>query len=262
MRLIKVGILSAYGKHKRKKQFSFRYRMLMNIIPVIDLKDHHVVMAKQGQRNLYTPVVSKLTQSSELHHVLEALIHLYNFPCFYIADLNALCQQGNHGELILQMAKQYPQKRFWVDQGDLDQHIAEQTDNIVPVLGSESLNADNYNQIANYRRYFILSLDFASDDSIMGNPLIFSETQLWPETIILMTLSRVGSGNGPDLEKLQYYLQNHPGKHFVAAGGIRNSNDLQQLQAGGIRNVLIASALHTGSINKADITRYMSSNKA
>jgi phosphoribosylformimino-5-aminoimidazole carboxamide ribotide isomerase len=68
-----------------------------------------------------------------------------------------------------------------------------------------------------------------------------------------MTLARVGSNTGVDSEKLRFYQQTYPQIEFIAAGGVRNIADLQQLKAIGINSVLVASALHTKAISKADI---------
>jgi phosphoribosylformimino-5-aminoimidazole carboxamide ribotide isomerase len=76
---------------------------------------------------------------------------------------------------------------------------------------------------------------------------------LWPETIIIMTLNRVGSNQGPDLDKLNWFCSQYPHKHFIAAGGIRNTADLLALKQVGVQQALIASALHSGAIGRKDI---------
>ena len=87
----------------------------------------------------------------------------------------------------------------------------------------------------------------------MGATSLFSDQTLWPETIIIMTLNRVGSQQGPDLETLTAFCKRYPEQHFVAAGGIRNIEDLQALKHIGIHQALLASALHSGNIVPSEL---------
>jgi len=64
-----------------------------------------------------------------------------------------------------------------------------------------------------------------------------------------MTLNRVGGKCGPDFEKLAALRTAHPDKRFVAAGGIRDGNDLKRLKAMGISAALLATALHEQAID-------------
>jgi phosphoribosylformimino-5-aminoimidazole carboxamide ribotide isomerase len=82
----------------------------------------------------------------------------------------------------------------------------------------------------------------------MGSAKLFSSPELWPDSVIIMTLDRVGSHKGPDFVKLTAFCNRYPHKNFIAAGGIRNQQDLIDLKRIGIRQALIASALHNGSI--------------
>ena len=47
-------------------------------------------------------------------------------------------------------------------------------------------------------------------------------------------------------------------RHIYAAGGVRNEKDLARLENIGVAGVLLASALHDGSINKSVLERYPS----
>jgi phosphoribosylformimino-5-aminoimidazole carboxamide ribotide isomerase len=68
-----------------------------------------------------------------------------------------------------------------------------------------------------------------------------------------MTLGQIGTDRGPDFDRLAAYRQRFGEKDFVAAGGIRNKQDLTHLQQTGIHHALIASALHSGAITASDI---------
>lgn len=222
----------------------------MQIIPVIDLKDGMVVHAVRGDRAHYQPIHqhSALTAGSRFEEVLTGFLNLHPFNRFYIADLNAISGTGDHYRTIVSAAKTYPQIEFWLDNGSQLAAIETEPSNLKRVIGTES----QLSQPCPSSREFILSLDF-KDQRPAGLPAWFSQSQFWPNTVIVMTLSRVGSNNGPDFEKL-FGLQNaHPDKHFVAAGGVRNAKDLTALKSGGIRSALLATSLHSGAVSKQDI---------
>jgi len=222
----------------------------MKIIPVIDLKDGLVVHAHLGLRNQYQAIHSPLCQSADLYQVMAAFLTLADFDCFYIADLNAITGLGHHEALINDLLKTYPQKTFWIDSGY--QVLKDYAANHLPVLGSECYNEDQVLELNAFKKRFILSLDYGTSGAL-GAPRLFSDQRLWPETIIIMTLNRVGGLQGPDLETLTAFCQRYPPHHFVAAGGIRHNEDLQALTQIGIQQALLASALHSGDIGPAEL---------
>jgi phosphoribosylformimino-5-aminoimidazole carboxamide ribotide isomerase len=73
--------------------------------------------------------------------------------------------------------------------------------------------------------------------------------------VIVMTLDRVGARQGPALESLQQALAQAPGKRVIAAGGVRHAHDLDRLEAMGVHAVLVASAIHDGSVDRAALAR-------
>lgn len=225
----------------------------MKIIPVIDLKDGRVVHARQGQRDRYRPIHTPLCRSPEIHRVLQVFMELYDFDTFYIADLNALCAQGNHDTLLSRITARFPGKEFWIDRGYRPpSSLLDFPENNVPVLGSESFDAETVHFLKKYRERFLLSLDY-SVSGALGAQSLFTDSDAWPDSVIIMTLARVGSGQGPDLPRLTDYCRNHPDKNFIAAGGIRNQQDLVDLKRLGIRSALVASALHSGALSGEEI---------
>jgi phosphoribosylformimino-5-aminoimidazole carboxamide ribotide isomerase len=222
----------------------------MKIIPVIDLKDGVVVHARQGMREQYQPICTNLCQSSDIYKVIEAFLETYDFDTLYIADLNAITHQGDHERLITEVLTVFPHIIFWIDSGY--QRVKKYPPNHVPVLGSECYNDDNVLELKAFNNRFILSLDYSISEAL-GAKSLFSDPDLWPDTIIIMTLNRVGSHQGPDLDKLSGFCGQYPHKHFIAAGGIRNVEDLQVLKQIGLQQALIASALHSGAIRREDI---------
>jgi len=227
----------------------------MKIIPVIDLKNNRVVHAKQGQRDEYQPVNSLLSPNADIHQVLEAFLNLYAFDTFYIADLNAITHQGDHNDLIRQLMSEFPELIFWVDQGyQSNNHTNNAPKNFLPVLGSECYQDNTLDELQNFKQRFILSLDYSATGPLGSNRL-FADSTLWPEQIILMNLAYVGSHQGPNINQLQTFIQRYPNKQFIAAGGVRDSNDLRVLTDIGVNHALVASALHSGTIKREDIEK-------
>lgn len=226
----------------------------MQIIPVIDLKDGSVVHAVHGDRSQYQAIEqnSLITNSSQADVVIANLLKLKDFKNIYIADLNSICGLGNHKTLINQLLSRYPEIEFWIDDGSqLANCQAYPNDNYKTVIGTESqhppinpLDAD-----------LILSLDFKQNQTL-GHADWFQTNRFWPKQIIVMTLNRVGSQLGPDFEKLTDLRQKNPDKTIIAAGGIRDLADLQQLEYLGIDAVLIASALHNCKLTADDLANF------
>lgn len=214
----------------------------MNIIPVVDLKDGLVVHAKRGLRESYQP----LQPDADVFVVIDKLLALYAFKTLYIADLNCIMGQSNNSALINSILQYYSDIVFWIDSGQIMQF---KYSNYLPVLGSEWCSIAT---LKNTEK-FILSLDFSADNQALGDEQLFNNSHLWSKQVIIMTLARVGSHSGVDSDKLKTYCENYPTTEFVAAGGVRDLNDLRLLKSLGINHVLIASALHAGMINKTDI---------
>lgn len=231
----------------------------MNIIPVLDLKNGVVVHAKHGNREHYQPICSKLCPSADVFSVIEAFLSLADFTAFYIADLDAITGQGHHDALIANVVNAFPSRQFWVDKGYQQAANIAHLANYLPVLGSESFDNANIGELGQFAQRFVLSLDYSANGK-MGATRLFNEPDFWPQHIIIMTLAQVGSGKGPDLAKLRHYVQNYPGHHFIAAGGIRHIDDLQALSSLGIKHALLASALHSGAIGKAELEYFRQKN--
>src|SRR3984957_12126566 len=121
-----------------------------------------------------------------------------------------------------------------------------------PVIGSESQRDSKL--IAQHRdsMRIVLSLDFRGD-AFQGPQEILAEPALWPRRIIVMTLARVGSVAGPDLERLASIRSIAGGREIYAAGGVRDAADLRALKETGVSGALIATALHEQRIVRSDL---------
>jgi uncharacterized protein related to proFAR isomerase len=70
--------------------------------------------------------------------------------------------------------------------------------------------------------------------------------------VIVMTLAVVGGDAGADMDRLADIKRRAPDVLY-AAGGVRGASDLMRLKQAGTRGVLVASALHAGRLNGADL---------
>jgi phosphoribosylformimino-5-aminoimidazole carboxamide ribotide isomerase len=230
----------------------------MKIIPVIDLMNGIVVHARQGRRDTYRPLESPLCRNSAPEAVVEGLLGLHGFATFYVADLDALIGKPRQTAILERLKQAFSGLKFWVDQGLRDH---EERDNlasdgrVLRVIGSESLTTERLPLLERIGAPFILSLDFDGDGP-MGPAELPERPKLWPETVIVMSLPRVGSTAGPDFGRIESLVCRHPERRWVAAGGVRGEKDLERLEALGVGAVLMASALHSGAVDARRLKRY------
>ena len=229
------------------------------IIPVIDLRDGQVVHARFGQRSLYRPLQSILCDGSAPTSVIEGFLKFYPFATVYAADLDAIEGTGSNEATLQALRRKFPTLKLWVDAGF--RNASQCRDWLAGgigdlVLGSEGqldpatlslLMASASTQVDR----IILSLDFAGDRFLGPSELL--NPALWPARVIVMTLGRVGSNEGPDLARLTEIVRGDHGRHLFAAGGVRNAEDLRTLAKLGVAGALIASALHAGRIGREEV---------
>jgi phosphoribosylformimino-5-aminoimidazole carboxamide ribotide isomerase len=258
----------------------------MQVIPVLDLLDGHVVRAVRGERTAYLPIQSPLAATSEPLHIARALIAASGARTLYIADLGAILQRGAHVATLAMLRAALPGIDIWLDAGYADfasmralfdsierlthiQHIeqsgpaqsrtsernapnAPATHDLaplVPVFGTESLRDLHALQAAEAAGLSpILSLDHRAGQ-LLADPAFEPTSSWWPGRVIAMTLDQVGSYDGPDLRTVERIRSNAPaGTAVIGAGGIRDRADLSAAARTGATAWLVASALHDRQI--------------
>lgn len=206
-----------------------------------------MVHARRGQRAAYRPIETPLAPGSDPLDITAALLDLAPFRTLYVADLDAIRGMGGHGSTIARIAAHFPGIQIWVDAGNARPGGC-------PVVGSETL-ADIDAARAALAGGAILSLDHDAAGPI-GPSELHVAPALWPSRVIVMTLARVGAGDGPDFARLEEVQAKAGHRHVYAAGGVRDLDDLERLATMGIAGVLLASALHDGRLGREDLRRF------
>jgi phosphoribosylformimino-5-aminoimidazole carboxamide ribotide isomerase len=233
------------------------------VIPVLDLRHGQVVRAVRGERAAYRPVDSTLVAGSGPCAVAAALLARVPrpdgaVPPLYVADLDAL--QGGRPQATVLRALRHarPGLELWVDAGCADVDAADALVAAVGaadpdggrlrcVFGSESLASRAALAAVAARPDAILSLD-ARHAAPLDPAGCWDAPELWPATVIVMTLDRVGSGAGPDLATFAGLRARAPDRRWIGAGGVRDAADLRAASAAGAAAWLVASALHDGTL--------------
>jgi phosphoribosylformimino-5-aminoimidazole carboxamide ribotide isomerase len=230
----------------------------VEVIPVIDLRAGMVVHARGGVRAGYRPVRSHLCADSTPLPVVRALLGVYPFASLYVADLDAIDGRAGHAAEIAEIARAFPGLALSVDCGLRDARGCREwrgRDLATPVVGTEVL-ADTraLRELAEDRdpETWILSLDYRGD-RLLGGASLADTVAYWPSRVIVMTLARVGSGEGPDVDRLDEIRTFAGARRIYAAGGVRGGADLVALRALGISGALVATAFHAGGLDRAGI---------
>jgi phosphoribosylformimino-5-aminoimidazole carboxamide ribotide isomerase len=227
----------------------------MDIIPVLDLRGGIVVRAHRGQRDQYRPLASPLSPTSDPVDVMRGLYSVYPFKTFYVADLDAIMGTGNNETVLRRLKAEFPAAVLWVDNGVADLPSARNwldAGLAHLVIGSESQRDMALMRCLSEHDRVVLSLDFR-DRAFVGPPALLDDVASWPRRLIVMTLARVGSAAGPDLDRLCTIREIAAGRDIYAAGGVRDSADLAVLKGAGISGALVATSLHDGHLTGSDL---------
>jgi phosphoribosylformimino-5-aminoimidazole carboxamide ribotide isomerase len=230
------------------------------IIPVLDLKSGVVVHARAGERARYLPIRTPLANTSEPQDVLAGLLSLAPFHRLYIADLDAIEGRASHSTVIRALAQSHTNLEIWVDGGLPKSSATTRTAaRIFPVVGSESLS--DLAVLTSLRPElgdadWVLSLDYRGND-FLGPALLERTTAHWPANVIVMSLARVGTGLGPDIERLSRIKDLAGSRQVWAAGGVRGREDLVLLATMGFAGALVATALHDGRLSREALAAFV-----
>lgn len=237
------------------------------LIPVLDVMNGVVVRAVAGRRDHYKPVESKLTRSTDPTDVAKALVDATGAKELYLADLDAIQRRGDNLAAVQRIVESVGVE-VWTDFGYATYEDAKKVPNewvpgVNPVVGSETLSA--LGELALAAIHFMPFIAFSLD---LRDGLLVGDWTRWrdggvngPEDVaslaaavnvpflFLLDLARVGKGAGPGTELLCRNIKARcPNVELYAGGGVRTRADVERLGEAGATGVLVASALHDGTL--------------
>lgn len=232
----------------------------MQIIPVVDVLHGCAVRGVRGERSRYQPVESQLCGGSDPVDVARALLDYCAASVLYVADLDGIMRGAPQIDTLMRLIRALPGIELWLDAGftnPASAHalIAPLGVKLTPVFGSESLRTratldDRSDPLSRLPDNAVLSLD-RRHHATLGDPAWWTDTSNWPANLIVMTLDRVGSFDGPDLATVADVRLRAGNRHIIGAGGVRHVDDLHAGAAAGADAWLVASALHDRRIPAA-----------
>ncbi|KUO40748.1 MAG: hypothetical protein AVW06_02135 [Hadesarchaea archaeon DG-33-1] len=235
----------------------------MRIIPVMDLQRGKVVHAVGGQREDYKPLKTLLARSSDPLSIAIAF-RRFGLKELYVADLDAICSTGHNLNPIGQISSQN-MLGLIVDAGfrradEVESYVKKGVKKIV--LATETLGGFNEvsKVIAKYGVQVVASIDIKFGRVIaksrsMQLPLAELIQKFEAEgasEVLLLSLDRVGTAQGPNHAILENTLS-YATVPVLVGGGLRDITDVRRLQVQGASGVLVATALHNGTITKDDL---------
>ena len=238
----------------------------MQIIPVIDLKSGAVVHAVRGERDHYRPIESQLCIGSQPADVADAFATL-GFASVYVADLDAI-ERGTPNTAAVDSILETGLS-VWLDAG-FGGDVPRTNAAADVVLGLESLPSITAleESLASFGpNRIVLSLDHRQGAPITKIARWRNATiaQIATELIaagvrrmIDLDLSSVGSCEGPQGRILEEAIRSqHDGAFVAVGGGVRSMEDVRVLEQRGYDAVLIATALHTGTITMDQLRPFL-----
>ncbi|MBM3983275.1 MAG: nickel transporter [Planctomycetes bacterium] len=231
---------------------------LPRLIPVLDVMNGHVVRAVAGRRDHYKPVESKLTVSAHPINVALALLDRTGAHELYVADLDAIRGGSAVSSAVARLVREL-NCAVWLDAG-IGPHrppaILPVGANVRPVVALETAapaDADARGAV---------SLDLKAGQ-LLGrwadwgaahdrDALAVARTAITAgaKTLIVLDLARVGTGSGTGTEELLRAIRaTWPEVDLLAGGGVRTWADVERLGEAGATGVLVASALHDGTLS-------------
>lgn len=250
----------------------------MELIPVLDLQRGVAVHARGGARHAYQPVQSTLLAGSAGYPVALARVYrakLGAASC-YVADLDAIEGRPAQNDLIRALASPVVGfgKGLMVDAAVADDAtalglIAEGASQVI--VGLETLAS-----LADLRKIVqavggervIFSLDLRDGKPIhrglerianrdnVGLELGARAAEAGCAGVLVLDIATVGTASGPRNLDLIDAFKRLLGVRVYSGGGVRSEEDLRVLESAGCDAVLLGTALHEGTIERAgDWTR-------
>jgi HisA/HisF family protein len=239
----------------------------MRIIPVLDLLNSVVVRGVAGQRDEYRPVESCFAESANAVDMALAIRRTFGLNQLYVADLDAILDREPNWPVYQQLLEL--EFELLIDAGvstaaDVAGVLAAGAKQVIVGLETWPLLSSLEMLLATAgEENIIFSLDMKDGrpvskfrDMTNDDPADIGACVLEAgvREMIVLDLGSVGMKSGlPTLELCRELNDFAPNSRLITGGGVRNPDDLKQLADEPIDGILVASALHDGSITAEDI---------
>jgi len=228
---------------------------MLNIIPVLDLMNGIAVSGKSGSRNTYLPLKTVFSSSPDPYSIAKSL-KMNGANELYIADLDLIEKKDHNLDSVKMMnsviplildvgVRNFDSFKFFLDfafkvvVATETIESMEEFHKIFDKFPKErivvSVDVKN-NELYNISDDFNLSLDEFKEELIA----------ISPNEIILLDISRVGTGNGVNIDLFNKFRDFK--SSLILGGGLRK-NDLNSVENLGVRSVLVGTDLHNGEIS-------------
>jgi phosphoribosylformimino-5-aminoimidazole carboxamide ribotide isomerase len=225
------------------------------------------VRAVGGRREKYQPLTSQLATSTAPWDVVTALVKATGAAEVYIADIDAIAGNGEISLALTELIERNDSPFFWIDAGlrSRESYLAVPwRPDVWPVIASETAGpVETAEIIASMVKgdEFAFSIDLRDgqllcDWKVWGLRgerdaigLARQAIDLGVSTLIVLDLARVGTGTSSGTEGLLFEIRaEFPGVELIAGGGVKTWADIDRLGEAGADAVLVASALHDGTL--------------
>lgn len=242
----------------------------MKILPVLDLLNGVVVRGVAGRRETYRPVESALAPNPEPLAVARAFRETLGLDEFYLADLDAIVHErgnlGVYGELAadgFSVVVDAGLQQACEAAAILEAGAASVIAGLETLAGPEELAALS-RTVGSERAVF--SLDLRNGRPIgklepweTSEPFELARraVEAGVRQMIVLDLAGVGVGAGVVTNELCVRIRDaFPDVRLITGGGVRGRDDLRALAGLDVDAVLVASALHSGAVGRAEIDEF------
>lgn len=232
------------------------------IWPVLDVLNRQVVHAVGGRRSEYRPWITRWTDSSDPLDVAKAMRRQTGASRLYLADLDGILRRTPNRDLWRHLCND-----GWtvlVDPG-----IAEVADlrwfdeiaGLSAIIALESCHGIAVWRIALEKlspARCVFSLDLRGGvpntqhvewRDCPPEEIVRQVASVGGERLIILDLADVGTcGGGSTHSLLSVIRDEFPDWELIAGGGVRTHEDVARWEASGANGVLVATALHEGSL--------------
>jgi len=240
----------------------------MRVLGVLDLLNGRAVHARAGDRAHYRPVqviAGARIELGDAQAVARIYQDHYGLTELYAADLDAITGQPSQDRVVRDLAVLGD---LWLDAGvsSIAQARRALTLGIAHVIvGLETLRSwdalrDICAGLGGDRVAFSLDLrdgkllpNGAIADGGPAHSVATRAARAGASAILVIDLQKVGARTGLDLELIDQVRNAVPDVTLLAGGGVRRFDDVCRLAEVGCDGVLVATAIHDGTLDAPDV---------